>query len=125
MKKINKNLFIISLATLVLTACSGNIPAAVGDSCDPATLSVTGTGQVFVIPDIAHISVGVRTQGATVSEAIGLNNTQAQQIKNTLLAEGVAERIFRHPTSTYTSSTIMTFRANRPNRITVLKIRYT
>jgi len=67
---------------IVLTACSSAAPATVGQNDEPATLSVTGTGQVFVVPDIASISVGVRTQGSTVSEAITLNNTQAQQIRS-------------------------------------------
>jgi len=88
--KINiKNLIMLGFILMVLTACSSTPPASAGQKDEPATLSVTGTGQVFVVPDIASISVGVRTQGSTVSEAITLNNTQAQQIKDTLTAEDI------------------------------------
>ena len=92
MKKVTKSVLFIGLTALLLAACSGGAPLIAANSNNSATLSVTGTGQVFVIPDIASISVGVRSQGVTVSEAIALNNTQAQQIKDALVAEGVAEK---------------------------------
>ena len=89
MKNNLKNIMMFGVILIVLTACSSTSPASAGQNDEPATLSVTGTGQVFVVPDIASISVGVRTQGSTVSEAITLNNTQAQQIKDTLTAEDI------------------------------------
>jgi hypothetical protein len=92
MKKVTKTILLISLTALLLAACSGGAPSIAANSNNPATLSVTGTGQVFVVPDIASISVGVRSQGETVSEAIASNNAQAQQIKDTLVAEGVDEK---------------------------------
>jgi uncharacterized protein len=92
MKKVTYKILFIGLAALLLAACSGGAPSIATNSDDPATLSVTGTGQVFVVPDIAYITVGVRTEGVTVTEAIALNNTQAQQIKDTLVAEGVGEK---------------------------------
>jgi len=92
MKRMTNNVLIMGLTVLLLAACSGGAPSIVANSDNPATLSVTGTGQVFVVPDIAYVSVGVRSQGATVSEAIALNNTQAQQIKDTLIAEGADEK---------------------------------
>ncbi len=91
MKKTIQIVALLGLSAMLFTACTGGGPAVSGGGDEPATLSVTGTGQVFVIPDIAHINIGVRTQGATVSEAIAANNVQAQQIKDTLVAEGTAE----------------------------------
>ena len=91
MNKIVKIIGITALAALLFTACSGTTGAMPAASSSPAQLSVTGIGQVLVVPDIAFISVGVRTQDVAVSEAIAANNTQAQQIKDTLIAEGVSE----------------------------------
>jgi uncharacterized protein YggE len=91
MNKIVRIIGITALAALLFTACSGTTGATPAASSGPAQLSVTGIGQVLVVPDIAFISVGVRTQDVAVSEAIAANNTQAQQIKDTLIAEGVSE----------------------------------
>lgn len=91
MKKIVTIIGITALAALLFTACSGTTAALPAAGSSPAQLSVTGVGQVLVVPDIAFISVGVRTQDVTVSEAIAANNTQAQQIKETLIAEGISE----------------------------------
>jgi uncharacterized protein YggE len=33
------------------------------------TLSVTGTGEVYIVPDIAYINVGVRVDADQVSDA--------------------------------------------------------
>jgi len=92
MKKIFGFTITMIIGVLLFTSCSGGAPALNASGEDQATLSVTGTGQVFVTPDIASISVGVRSEGTTVSEAIALNNTQAQQIKDTLVAEGVDQK---------------------------------
>lgn len=92
MNKLVKLVMVLGMSALVFTACAGGAPGVISASEAPATLSVTGTGQVYVVPDIAYVSVGVRTQGATVTEAISLNNAQALQIKDTLVAEGVEEK---------------------------------
>lgn len=94
---IHKKYFVITglAALLILGACApqGQVAAPVaGGTNQPApNISVTGSGQVNVTPDIAYINVGVRSEGDTVSEALELNNQQAQSIKETLMAEGVAE----------------------------------
>lgn len=91
-----KNLLKISVLTvltmLVFTACAAGTVGAPVNSTEPAQLSVTGTGQVLVVPDVASITVGVQTRGATVSEALEANNAQAQQIKDTLIAAGILEK---------------------------------
>ena len=75
---------------LVLAACGqayqGSAPAA-----QTAQMTVTGSGVVYVAPDVAYINVGVRSEGNTVAEALSSNNTQAKNIKDTLVAAGVAE----------------------------------
>ena len=69
-------------------ACS---PAAVVDNAQVPQITVTGSGIVFVVPDLAYINVGVRSLGDSVSEALDSNNASAQAIKDMLVAQGVSE----------------------------------
>jgi uncharacterized protein YggE len=52
---------------------------------------VTGTGVVYLVPDIAYINVGVQTQSESVTDAVSQNSTQAQAIRDALTALGIAE----------------------------------
>jgi uncharacterized protein len=92
MKK-NKILFIMfGFSILALAACAPtfqSVPAAAPGQ--DAVITVTGTGAVSVVPDIASINVGVRSTGDTVTEALEANNIQAETIKATLISEGVDE----------------------------------
>ncbi|MDK2982291.1 MAG: uncharacterized protein PWQ55_2638 [Chloroflexota bacterium] len=72
-----------------LAACAPAGPAAA--NAQIPQISVTGSGIVYVVPDIAYINVGVRSQGDTVADAMDANNAQAQAIKDTLVAQGVNE----------------------------------
>ena len=91
--KSRKILFILSgLFILAMAACAPAAQSAVVAAEDKsATISVTGSGVVGVVPDIANINVGVRSTGDTVAEALETNNTQAAAIKETLIAQGVDE----------------------------------
>lgn len=88
----NKKLIVftsILAALFLLAACA---PAAmVGADGQVRQVTVTGSGIVYVVPDLAYINVGVRSQGDTVAEAMQANNVQAKAIKDTLVAQGVAE----------------------------------
>jgi len=63
-----------------------------GESSSVRTLGVTGTGQVYLTPDIATISIGVRTDHESASEAVTDNNAQIQQVVTALKDLGVAEK---------------------------------
>jgi len=79
----------ILAALFLLAACA---PAAmVSADGQVRQVTVTGSGIVYVVPDLAYINVGVRSQGDTVAEAMQANNVQAKAIKDTLVAQGVAE----------------------------------
>ncbi len=63
-------------------------------SAQPSTdsqkrITVVGHGEVNVTPDIARVTIGVQTQGATASEALQSNNTQMQQLIDALKAAGI------------------------------------
>jgi uncharacterized protein len=55
------------------------------------TISVNGSGVVSLTPDIATISIGVRTENADASEAVSSNNSQAAQVMAALESFGIAE----------------------------------
>ena len=56
------------------------------------TLSANGTGTVYVVPDIAIVSIGVTTRGATAAEALAANSTEMASVIETISGEGVASR---------------------------------
>lgn len=90
-------LYVVPVAILVLlNACTPAVtsvaPLADGTNQLAPQISVTGSGQVFVTPDIAYINIGVRSQADTVAEALDLNNQQAQAIKDALMEQGIEEK---------------------------------
>jgi uncharacterized protein YggE len=112
-EKMRKNVYLfISLALIVLLgACSplsgvsaglnsipsGSKPEAVApqtESTQPAmrTLKVTGTGTIYLVPDIAYVTIGVHTENKNVEEAVATNNTNTQKVKDAVLKSGVEEK---------------------------------
>jgi|AMWB02.1.fsa_nt_gi hypothetical protein len=53
------------------------------------TLSAAGNGFVYIVPDIAYITVGVRVDADEVSDALAANNVQANAIADALAGMGV------------------------------------
>jgi hypothetical protein len=78
------------LAAVLFSACSG-----VSAAPAPRTLTVTGSSEVFLTPDIAYIQVGVRTQDADVAAAVAQNNTQVERVMATLNDFGIAAEDIR------------------------------
>jgi uncharacterized protein YggE len=83
----NKPLFLIPLLALVLmlSACgtaSGSNPRR--------TLSVSGSGTVFLTPDIANIYLGVHTEETDIALALSKNNTQSLAVVEAMKNLGVA-----------------------------------
>lgn len=89
-----KGLLIVAISIigiLTMTAC-GNIPVASagGGATQPTrTLTSSGTGQVYLVPDVAYINIGVRVDADEVSTALSQNNVQAAEISKALQALGV------------------------------------
>jgi len=92
-------LFSIFLLAGLLTACgtpalarsAGDLSAQT-DQPPMRTMNVTGTGKVYLTPDIVYINVGVHTEGPNAAEAVAQNNSQAAKLKSSLIASGVAEK---------------------------------
>ena len=65
-------------------------PALAQESEPPATISVGGTGQVSVAPDMATLTIGVETRAESAAAAVAENNSAAQRILETLKENGLA-----------------------------------
>jgi uncharacterized protein YggE len=53
---------------------------------------VTGEGQVYLVPDVAYVYIGVHTQSENVSKALSDNNDQAKTVSDALKGLGVEEK---------------------------------
>lgn len=56
---------------------------------NPATMTLTGVGEVAATPDMATLSVGVVTYGQTAAAALGENSGQLARVIDRLEAEGI------------------------------------
>ena len=81
-------LFWVTIVVLgFVSACSkpiSNLHAA-----SPRQLSVSGSGTVSVVPDIARINIGVRSQSEDLTTALAENSRSTNQVINDLLQFGV------------------------------------
>lgn len=90
----------VALVALAIAACSSAQAAPPsqqgdGDTPDPRTLTVNGTGVVDVTPDLARIAIGVQTEGPEAAAAVSENSAQAQAIIAALADFGIAEEDIR------------------------------
>lgn len=76
------------LAAITLSAC-GPTTIVANPAPPQRQLSVTGTGTVSMVPDIAYINIGVHTEKPAAADAVGENTTQTQQVVDALKAAGV------------------------------------
>ncbi len=96
-------LSLLVLASLALVAC-GVISAQAGDGAPlsrPAAqvsgadntrvLSVVGSGSVSLRPDLAYVSIGVRSEDPDAKAAVEANNSQTEAVIDALLNFGVAQ----------------------------------
>ena len=77
-------------------AATAPVAAAAPASADNQTgITVIGEGKVTAAPDMATINVGVATTGDTAKAAMDANAVKMTEVKNKLLALGVAEKDIR------------------------------
>ncbi len=73
------------LLAVILSSCS-----AVGvNEKSLRTMSVSGRGEVYLIPDIAYINIGTRSEALDVATALADNNKQAKSISAVLSEMGI------------------------------------
>lgn len=89
-----KSLLVFSLAGLLLAACgstaAGALPAG-GYNAPVSGLSVTGHGEVRLAPNIAYVTIGVRSTGTNVSDVVAANAEQVAAVMAALSGMGVAQ----------------------------------
>jgi len=81
-------LAVIALLALLVSACG---PAAVSQATSPRTISVSGSGQANLVPDIAYIYVGVHIEESSAAAAMNSNNAQTQKMIEALKGFGIAD----------------------------------
>ncbi len=77
---------VLLIATVALSACSGNIQFG---QAQARTINVNGNAQVILSPDIAYISIGVHTEAPTAKDAVASSNTQTQAVIDAIKGQGV------------------------------------
>lgn len=85
MKKKLMFVSLIALLAIVLSSCAG---APLSEK-SVRTMSVSGRGEVYLIPDIAYINIGTRSEALDVATALSDNNEQAQAISAVLSEMGI------------------------------------
>jgi uncharacterized protein YggE len=88
-----KAIFVILALIAVIGLSAFTFPAGGGGgtaNSNPRTISVTGSGKVYITPDIATINIGVHTEDADVAKALSDNTAKLQSVSDTLKSKGVA-----------------------------------
>lgn len=86
---------LVLIGILLLGACQ-LVPQTGNQAADATsgarTITVTGSGEVILVPDLAYINVGVHTEAEDVTSAVNSNNNQARAIKEAMVGMGVEEK---------------------------------
>jgi len=83
-----KHKFLIALSLLAVLALAACGPITTKPFNIP-TLTASGTGIVYLAPDVAYINIGVHSQAETVGDALAQNNAQAAAIAEVIKSFGV------------------------------------
>ena len=89
MKRLSVVLSVLVLSVLLLSACAPAVSVPAAANTPTRQMMVSGKGQVYVVPDLAYIYVGVHSENTDVSAALDENNNQAKAIATTLQKMGV------------------------------------
>jgi uncharacterized protein YggE len=81
--------FTVLALALLVSACA---PAS---NADVRTLTVSGSGDAFLAPDIAYIYIGVHTEAATAAEAVSENTSQTEALIQAIRDFGIAANDIR------------------------------
>ena len=81
------SLLIVSILIIASLAACTNTPAATTPPL--RTINANGTGEVYLVPDLAYVYVGVRVDADEVSTALNTSNVQAGKVADAVKALGV------------------------------------
>ncbi len=88
MRKKLSFVIVVMLMAVVLGACS---PQTTANDVN-RSINVSGTGEVYLVPDIAYVYIGTRSEAVDVASALSDNNKQAQSISTVLTDMGVDQK---------------------------------
>jgi uncharacterized protein YggE len=80
----------VGMLALLVGAC-----APAGNANNVRTLSVSGSGEALLAPDIAYIYVGVHTEDATAAEAVTANTAQTEELIQAIQDFGIDPKDIR------------------------------
>jgi uncharacterized protein len=86
--KISSILFSVVLVVLLLSACTPAASSTQNSGYFPQMMA-SGTGEVFLTPDLAYVNIGVQSKMENVAGALEDNNAKAQAISQALTKLGV------------------------------------
>jgi uncharacterized protein len=80
------------VAVLGLIVVMAGLPVQAEEAKMMRTVSISGHGEVRVVPDLAVITVGVTTQGQSAREALDANTKSMKTLLDTLKKAGIEDR---------------------------------
>lgn len=85
---------VAALLALLVSACG---PTTINQAAQPPlrSVSVSGAGTAYLVPDIAYIYVGVHTEKPSASDAVTENNAQTQKMIEALRDFGIDAKDIR------------------------------
>jgi uncharacterized protein YggE len=85
---------VVALLALLVSACG---PTTINQAAQPPlrSVSVSGAGTAYLVPDIAYIYVGVHTEKPSAAEAVDENNAQTQKMIDALREFGIDAKDIR------------------------------
>lgn len=89
---IKKHIALVVMSLTLIALLAACTPGLVNQAETVRTISVTGTGVVTIVPDLARVNIGVRTEAENVGDALEENNRQAEAISASLQDLGVEEK---------------------------------
>ena len=91
MKKTLLTIFAVMTLAGLMTGCSV-FQTTASTPEQTHTLNASGTGTVYVVPDIARVSIGVNTQNEDAAIALSENTQDVNAVMQSLISLGVAEK---------------------------------
>lgn len=83
---------LLPAAAIFAASCAATPPAAAENHAEPRTLIVAGQGEANAAPDMAVVTIGVQSDGATAAAALRANSAAMTSTIDTLKDLGVAAR---------------------------------
>ncbi len=86
-----KGFLLIAVSVLLMGLLAGCAQAPITVTSAPTirTINASGHGDVYIVPDLAYIYVGVQSDADEVSDALNKNSAQAQAVADAVKAQGV------------------------------------